>query len=183
MCSSDLEVNYGLSAPQVVVLLNAGASAVNINILHGDQSVFTRDISIGGNAYTEALQRELNMPFESADALKRGLPVHGTSYDDAKPVLRAVTENVMLEIQKTFDFFKATAASDRITRIMLSGGASRAEGFTDMLSERFEAPVEPFDPFRKIAFESRKLKSESPADIAPTVAVAVGLALRRVGDR
>ena len=40
----------------------------------------------------------------------------------------------MLEIQKTFDFFKATASSDRIDRIMLSGGASRAEGFTEMLS-------------------------------------------------
>ena len=56
----------------VTVLLNAGASATNINILQGDQSVFTRDISIGGNAYTEALQRELNLPYETADLLKRG---------------------------------------------------------------------------------------------------------------
>src|SRR5207248_4456276 len=110
------EVNYGIDPNAVVVLLNAGASATNINILQGDQSVFTRDISIGGNAYTEALQRELNLPFETADSLKRGMPVEGTSYDDAKPVLRAVTENMMLEIQKTFDFFKATAASDRIDR-------------------------------------------------------------------
>jgi Tfp pilus assembly PilM family ATPase len=52
-----------------------------------------------------------------------------------------------------------------------------------MLSERFEAPVEPFDPFRKIAFDQKKFKSESASDIAPTVAVAVGLALRRAGDR
>ena len=113
------EVNYGIDPNAVVVLLNAGASATNINILQGDQSVFTRDISIGGNAYTEALQRELNLPFEIADALKRGLPADGVTYDDARPVLRAVTENVMLEIQKTFDFFKATAASDKIDRIML----------------------------------------------------------------
>ena len=28
-----------------------------------------------------------------------------------------MTENVLLEIQKTFDFFKATAASDRIDRV------------------------------------------------------------------
>ena len=56
------EVNYGIDPHAVVVLLNAGASATNINILQGDQSVFTRDISIGGNAYTEALQRELNLP-------------------------------------------------------------------------------------------------------------------------
>ncbi len=61
------EANYGLEPNTVVVLLNAGASAINVNILTGDQSVFTRDISIGGNAYTEAVQKELNLPFESAE--------------------------------------------------------------------------------------------------------------------
>lgn len=177
------EVNYGIEPSSVVVLLNAGASATNINILNGDQSVFTRDISIGGNAYTEALQKELSLPFELADQLKRGLPVDGVTFDDARPVLRAVSENVMLEIQKTFDFFKATASSDRIDRIMVSGGASRAEGFTEMLGERFEAPIEPFDPFKRVAFDVKKFNVESAADVAPTVAVAVGLALRRVGDR
>jgi type IV pilus assembly protein PilM len=177
------EVNYGIESGTVVVLLNAGASATNINILNGDQSVFTRDISIGGNAYTEALQKELNLPFDLADQLKRGRPVDGVTFDDAKPVLRAVSENVMLEIQKTFDFFKATAASDRIHRIMLSGGASRAEGFTEMLTERFEAPVEGLDPFKRVGFDVKKFQVASPAEVAPTAAVAVGLALRRVGDR
>ena len=65
-------MNYGLEPSAVVVLLNAGASAININILSGDQSLFTRDISIGGNAYTEAVQKELNLPFESAEQLKKG---------------------------------------------------------------------------------------------------------------
>ena len=177
------EANYGVEPEAVIVLLNAGASATHINILNGDQSVFTRDLSIGGNAYTEALQKELNLPFDLADQLKRGLAVEGMTFDDARPVLRAVTENVMLEIQKTFDFFKATAASDRIDRIMLSGGASRAEGFTEMLAERFTAPIEALDPFKRIAFDPRKFQVESAADVAPTVAVAVGLALRRAGDR
>jgi type IV pilus assembly protein PilM len=175
------EVNYGIEPGHVIVLLNAGASATNINIIHGDQSVFTRDVSIGGNAYTEALQKELNLPFEQADQLKRGQAVDGMTFEDAKPVLRAVSENVMLEIQKTFDFFKATAASERIDRLVVSGGASRAEGFTEMLSERFAAPVEAFDPFRRVALDPKKFGA--PADAAPTVAVAVGLALRRVGDR
>jgi type IV pilus assembly protein PilM len=177
------EANYGIDPGAVIALVNAGASATNINILHGDQSVFTRDLSIGGNAYTEALQRELNLPYESADALKRGQPVDGATYDEARPVLRAVTENMMLEIQKTFDFFKTTAASEKIDRIVLSGGASRAEGFTEMLSERFESPVEPFDPFKKVGFDTKKLGADSAAELAPTVAVAVGLALRRAGDR
>jgi type IV pilus assembly protein PilM len=176
------EVNYGFEPDQVVVLLNAGASATNINILVGDQSVFTRDISIGGNAYTEALQKDLNLPFEQADQLKGGHPADGVTFDDARPVLRAVSENVMLEIQKTFDFFKATAASGRIDRIVISGGASRAEGLAEMLAECFGTPVEAFDPFKTIAFDAARFQVDA-AEVAPTAAVAVGLALRRAGDR
>jgi type IV pilus assembly protein PilM len=176
------EANYGLEPQSVVVLLNAGASAININILAGEQSVFTRDISSGGNAYTEAVQKELNLPFESAELLKKGEAVDGVTFEEVKPVLHAMTENVLLEIQKTFDFFKATASSDRIDRIVLSGGASRVDGFAQALEERFGAPVETFDPFRKIAFEATRLGITDPASVA-TAAVAVGLALRRAGDR
>jgi type IV pilus assembly protein PilM len=176
------EVNYGLDPGRVVVLLNAGASAINVNILQGDRSVFTRDISIGGNAYTDAVQKELDLAFESAEQLKKGIPVDGAIFEEAQPVLHAVTENVLLEIQKTFDFFKATAASDQIDRIMLSGGASRVDGFREMVQERFNAPVEEFDPFRAVTWDAKKLGGDA-GDLAATAAVAVGLALRTMGDR
>jgi type IV pilus assembly protein PilM len=175
------EANYGLEAQEVVVLLNAGASAININILQGDQSVFTRDVSMGGNAYTEAVQKELDLPFDAAEQIKKGIPVDGATFEDARPVLRAVTENVLLEIQKTFDFFKATASSEQIDRIILSGGASRVDGFRDMLQDRFGIAVEDFDPFRTVAWDSKKLGDAG--EVAATAAVAVGLALRRMGDR
>jgi len=176
------EVNYGLEPGRVVVLLNAGASAININILQGDQSVFTRDISMGGNAYTEAVQKELDLSFEAAEQLKKGVPVDGATFEEAQPVLHAVTENVLLEIQKTFDFFKASASTDQIDRIMLSGGASRVDGFHQMVQERFNAPVEDFDPFRAVAWDAKKLGGDA-VTMGSTAAVAVGLALRKVGDR
>ena len=174
------EVNNGVDGA-VVVLLNAGASATNVNMISNGQSLFTRDLSVGGNAYTEAVQRELNLPFDTAEAAKKGNLIEGHTFDDVRQVLHAVTENLLLEIQKTFDFFKATAASDRIDRIVLSGGASAVDGFAEAIAERFGVPVEHFDPFRQVAFD--KPPAGGVGELAATAAVAVGLALRKAGDR
>ena len=97
--------------------------------------------------------------------------------------LHAMTENVLLEIQKTFDFFKATAASDHIDRVLLSGGASRVDGFVKALEDRFGTSVELLDPFKTVMFEADKLGVIDAEGVMPTAAVAVGLALRRAGDR
>jgi type IV pilus assembly protein PilM len=176
------EANYGFDPATVVVLLNAGASAININIVAGSQSVFTRDVSLGGNAFTEAVQKELNLPFEAAEQLKKGQSVDGLSYDDALPVIKAMTDNVLLEVEKTFDFFKATASNDHIDRIVLSGGASRVDGFSEALHERFHTPIDQFDPFKQVTFDAKKLGAAAE-EMAPLAAVALGLALRRVGER
>jgi len=97
-------------------------------------------------------------------------------------VLRAVSDNVLLEIQKTFDFYRSTAASDRLDRVMLCGGAARVHGFAGALADRFGLSVEPLNPFRRIAFDAAGAGVEAD-DAASTGVVAVGLALRRAGDR
>jgi type IV pilus assembly protein PilM len=173
------EANYGFDAG-VTVLLNAGASAINVNVVAGTQSLFTRDISVGGNTYTEALQKEFNLPFDQAEQAKRGHTVNGVSYEDVQPVLRTVTEGVILEIQKTFDFFKATTAAEQIDRILLCGGTSRVDGFSELLGESFATPVEALDPFRMLQTDASHFDA---GEVGPTAAVAVGLALRRAGDR
>lgn len=176
------EANYEIDPGVVTVLLNMGASAININIVSGTASIFTRDMSIGGNAYTEAVQREFNLTFERAEAVKQGHPADGVGPAEVQAVLRAVNETVLLEIQKTFDFYRATAASDRIDRIMVCGGGSRVSGFGGALADRFGIPVEPLDPFRRIAFDAGKAGVVAE-EVAATSVVAVGLALRRGGDR
>jgi Tfp pilus assembly PilM family ATPase len=54
------------------------------------------------------------------------------------------------------------------------------DGFADALAARFGVPVEAFDPFRQIEFEKPRWAG---GDLASTAAVAVGLALRKAGDR
>src|ERR687893_1743516 len=73
------EVNYEPRPDQTVALLNVGAATMNINILKGVQSVFTRDVSVGGNQYTALLQKELGLTFEQAEAVKRGGMAPGES--------------------------------------------------------------------------------------------------------
>ncbi len=177
------ETNYVEDAGKIVALINAGASAININLVSGGTSLFTRDVGIGGNAFTEAVQKELGLPFEGAEDAKRGLPVEGVRPEDVRPVLHAVMENVLLEIEKTFDFFKATSASDRIDRIVVSGGASMVEEFESALRERMGTEVERFDPFRNVPIDPAALQGGTAADYAPVCAVALGLALRKDGDR
>ncbi len=177
------EVNYGVDLVRAVGLINAGASAININIVEGGQSLFTRDISIGGKAYTEALQRDLGLSFEDADLLKRGVPVEGGSVEDADPTIRSVTANLLLEIEKTFDFFKSTAGAERIDQLVVCGGAAGIDGFAEALATRFDLPVSDFDPFRQIECDAKKFPEERRRELAPTAAIAVGLALRRADDR
>jgi type IV pilus assembly protein PilM len=167
----------------VTVLLNAGASAINVNIIRGDQSLFTRDISIGGNAFTEAVQKEFGLAFEAAEHAKQGIVPEGVTFDDVRAVLRTVSETVLLEIEKTFDFFKATTSDEHVDRIVICGGASRVDGFAELLSERLGAAVERLDPFKAVELDPARLGGALPDDVTSTAAVAVGLALRRAGDR
>src|SRR6266496_88693 len=107
------EFNYDPAPNSTVALLNLGASVMNINILKGSTPLFTRDVSVGGHQYTDSLQKELDLSFDDAEAFKLGRKV-GTVSEDAKmPILQQVTEIIVLEIQKTFDFFRATAAGEQ----------------------------------------------------------------------
>jgi type IV pilus assembly protein PilM len=177
------EANYGIEPGRVVALVNAGASATNINLICDGTSLFTRDVSIGGNAFTEAIQKELGLPFEGAEDAKKGRPVDGVGPDDLKPVLTAVMDNVLLEIEKTFDFFKATSSNDRIDRVIVSGGGSLVEHFEQALRDRLGVEIERFDPFKTVSIDPAALPNGLAADFAPVCAVALGLALRKGGDR
>ena len=177
------EVNYGSDPGRILALLNVGASIMNINIIKGGTSIFNRDIAVGGNQYTDAIQKDLNLSFDQAESLKKGGRVEGAAVENLPPILQAVSENIGMEIQKTFDFFKATSSEDRIDRIFLSGGTSKVQGLRDLLADRFEAGVEILNPFNNVTYNPRDFDPDFINEIGPSAAIAVGLAARKVGDR
>ena len=177
------EINYGSDPGRVIALLNVGASVMNINIVKGGTSVFNRDIAVGGNQYTDAIQKDLNLSFEQAESLKRGGRVEGAAVENLPPILQGVSENIALEVQKTFDFFKATSQEDRIDRVFLSGGTSKVHGLRELIAERFDAGVEIMNPFNNVTYNPRDFDPDFIAEVGPSAAIAVGLAVRRMGDR
>jgi len=177
------EINYGNDPGRVIALLNVGASVMNINIVKGGTSVFNRDIAVGGNQYTDAIQKDLNLSFDQAETLKKGGRVEGAAVENLPPILQAVSENIALEVQKTFDFFKATSQEDRIDRIFLSGGTSKVQGLRELIAERFDAGVEIMNPFNNVTYNPRDFDPDFIAEVGPAAAIAVGLAVRRVSDR
>ena len=175
------ESNYSVEY-EAVALVNIGASVMNINVLNGGSSIFWRDVAFGGNQYTEAIQRELNLPREDAERLKLGETVGEHSLQQVMGVLNSVSEDLAAELQKTFDFFVATSSVDRLDRVVLGGGSAMVLNLDQILKDRFQVDVEVMNPFRNIRYSESDFDPEWINRHAPAMAVAVGLAVRTVGD-
>jgi type IV pilus assembly protein PilM len=171
------EANYAPALNSTVALLNIGASIMNIVVAHGSTLLFTRDVSAGGNQFTDILQKELNLSFEEAEQVKQGKVIEGISQENIAALMQSVSEVLLLEIQKTFDFFRATSVNEQIQRIYVSGGCSQVTGLLDQLKNKFKMPVEFLNPFNRIAI-GKGIDIGKLETISPSMAIAVGLALR-----
>lgn len=176
------EVNYQPMPNQTVMLLNIGASVTNINIVRGTSSVFTRDVSMGGNQYTDTLQKRFNISFDDAEMLKRGVRPEGCEAGPAEveETLNSVTEMLASEIQRTLDFFyqQMVADNEPLVGVLVAGGGSKVANLIPHMTERFQVHVEAFDPFRSLNINPQKFDEAYLREYAPDMAVAVGLALR-----
>ena len=182
-----LENEYEMTSAEdvgVVALVDIGATTMNINILKAGYTMFQRDIAIGGNRYTSTIQRELNVGYDQAEALKLGVGVTDKRHqEDVLSIMAEVSEEIAEEIQRSFEFFRTTAADEVIDRMMISGGCAKIKGLDRFLSNRLGLPVSVADPFRGLYYSDKFFDPEYLQDLAPVAAVSVGLALRRMHDR
>ncbi|MEJ2695312.1 MAG: type IV pilus assembly protein PilM [Candidatus Sulfobium sp.] len=175
-------INYEVEAGRNVALVNIGASTINVSILKGGISVFTRDSSLGSNVHTEALQREFNIPYETAERLKRGEPVENIAQEDALSVIGSASQEILGELVRSFDYYRTTTLHEDISEVILSGGCALLGNFASMIAEKAGVETRLAEPFRNIKIP-KSFDRVYVEEIAPIMAVAVGLALRKQGDR
>lgn len=176
------EINYEIEPDKNVAIVNIGASTINMNILKGGISVFTRDSAIGSNLHTETLQREFNLTYENAERLKKGEPVENVSSDDAFSVIESASDEIISEVNRSFEYFRSSVVHEDINEVVLSGGCALIKNFLKPFAERIGVETKVIDPFRNIKIP-KKFDVTYIEEIAPMAAVAVGLAIRRPGDR
>ena len=173
------EVNYGFPDKKNIALVNIGASKTNISILRKGLPVFMRDTAIGSNYHTEALERTLNISKDAAERVKLGEAAEGISVDSVREIINGASDEIYAEIYRSFEYFRSSVGDEDINGIVLSGGAALISGFAHLMSERLGIPVEVADVLKNSHNSERLAVNE----IAPITAVAVGLAMRRSGDR
>jgi type IV pilus assembly protein PilM len=177
------EVSFPDDVNRTVVLIDVGAGIMSINVLKGGVSTFTRDITMGGGNFTEELQKELGVGYEDAEFLKLGGNSDQASPEDVAGILRSVSENVVLEVQRSLDFFSATSAEEEIHAIYLSGGTCLVPGLAGAIEERVGIPVHVMNAFKGLTVNPKDFDPDYLESVGPIAAVAVGLALRRTDER
>lgn len=175
------ELNYEVNPDEVCALINIGASIMNLNVVHGGTSLFTRDVQMGGNLFTEEIQKQFGLSGEEAEKQKvTGDTVSGPRLLE---VIDKVNENLALEIRRSLDFYNSNAIEGKISRVLISGGAAKTPQLIDAVSHRLGLPVEIMNPFNNIKLSEKDFDQEYLEQIGPLMAVAVGLAIRRLGDK
>jgi type IV pilus assembly protein PilM len=177
------EVNYSVTRDEVIALANIGASVTNINILKRGVSSFTRDIFTGGNAITEEIQRQLNVDFDEAETLKLGNKIDETSQKALGEVLNSSLNALATEVSKSLNFFRSTSSQETVDRVYVSGGCAKISGIEKVIEQQAGIPVEIANPLKEIDCSKRDLDVDYLKEMEPIMAVSVGLALRRVGDK
>ncbi len=175
------ETNYDYSSEDIIALVNIGASVMNINVIKDGITLFTRDVQMGGNLYSEEIQKQIGLSSEDAETAKMF-----ANESTNKPLLNAilrVNESITQEIRRSLDFYNSTASDDHISSVFVSGGCSKVYNLISMISEKIGLPVEKINPFNKLKYNEKDFDPEYLQEISPFMVVPVGLAIRRVGDR
>ncbi|MBI5874452.1 MAG: type IV pilus assembly protein PilM [Deltaproteobacteria bacterium] len=177
------EMNYAIAPAENIAIVNIGATITSINILRGGVTIFTRAIPLGGNQFTEEIQKALGVSFKDAETLKLGGEVSGIEAGGVPEIVERVSVNVALEVKRSIDFFLGSAPGIFISKIYFGGGCAKTKGLPAIIQERTAVPVEMINPFANVECNPKKFAPEYIKDIASYFAVAVGLGIRKVGDK
>ena len=159
---------------KTVAVLDVGATTTNINVIHNNRSVYSRDHTFGGRQLTEEIQRRYGLSYEEAGLAKKqgGLPDNYQT-DVLRPFMEAMCQEAMRALQ----FFYSSSPFNSVDQVLLAGGCAQIPGVDEMVAARLGVPAMVANPFASMSLASR-IKPQMLANDAPSLMISCGLALR-----
>ncbi len=168
------------------LIIDIGARSTNLVFVE-PRKVFSRSIPTGGNTVTAAIAKDFNEPFGAAEERKKrdGFVSLGGAYadpDDAdiarvSKMIRNTMTRLHAEISRSIAFYRTQQGGSQPTRVYLAGGTASLPYMREFFHEKFQLPVEFFNPLRNVSVGG-DLDLESIGRHAHSMGPLVGLALR-----
>ncbi len=174
-----LEANYDFTPEDVLAFINIGAELTNVSIVKDGIPHFTKDLALGGHTVAEAIQREHGL---SQDESYRALRGDSEGSYDITQLVKVACDDLVVTLDRALAYLKTSEEAGDLDRILVSGGSSSLPGLQELLSEKFNVPVDIANPLLRISHEPSAFVSRDPAREAAALTVAIGLALRKVGS-
>lgn len=176
---------------EVVAFLDIGADISNLCIVEDEAIKFVRIINVGGDDWTQALVEMLGVSYDEGEEIKIkvGLPpLSGDRYidvpgnyldvaDRAFGVLEKEIIRFIGEIRRSFEYYVTQSGGTRVTKLIVSGGASTLKNLVSYFEKGLDLVVERRDPFAGINIPVR-VKQQLVGEDTSSYTIAIGLALR-----
>lgn len=164
------------------LILHLGLNKSLIIITFKGFVVFTRTLSIGGDAMTRTIEQNLNLDYMQAEEYKKA---YGLNQDQAEgkiyTAIKPLFENIISEVGRAQVFFTTHHPSVNINRVVLSGGTALMPGLLLFMANNLSLEVELANPFRNIEFSKEiENKKDWHLENGPLFAAPVGLALKEI---
>jgi len=167
------------------MLVDIGARTTNVLFIESGR-IFLRSVPLGGSTITAAIAREFNEPFAAAEARRKrdGFVALGGAAEPADPDIGRVSKTVRstmtrlhAELMRSITHYGAQQQGKRPARIFLCGGAAGIPNMCEFFHEKFELPIEFFNPLQKVTVSASVRETAHSAHLFGEL---VGLALRSV---
>lgn len=162
-----------------IMIVEIGANTTDVSIIDNGIPMLNRSIDIGGNSITRALSAHLEISEEKAEQFKYDLGISALKSKDQdipKMIIQSIAP-IVNEIKYAINLFQSKN-NKKTEKVILSGGSALLPNLSNYLAKVLDLKIIIGDPWARISYpvDLKPLLNE----IGPSMAVAIGLALREI---
>lgn len=137
-----------------IMVVDIGAEATKIFVEKDGLLKMQRIAAIGGNDFTDVIERNQNMDYLSAEKYKKNLELKDSDEDGQTDEFHEISElidELNGQIKRSIDYYKAQEALPGIDGLIVTGGPSMLKGYQNILENSIVMEMRAFPIERYLA--------------------------------